>query len=90
MATNPVRQFRLHARGALPIVEGDKGELLTAEELVARPWCRNRIAPKTFRKLFARHIGMKPGRAWLFYENEARAMWAQYLEGLKGEQRGAA
>lgn len=70
------RQFTLHPRkrGPVAIEVEDRGRTMTAPE-VAELICEGHVSAKWIIQKMAPHIGSKPGREWLFYENEARAMW---------------
>ena len=69
------RAFRLHSSG-LPTF---KGRLLDASE-VAEQICQGKFSTRWVVNRMAPDIGKKPGRQWLFYEEEARDWWAKCLE----------
>lgn len=72
------RHFTLHPRSksvTKPEIE-DLGRTLTAAE-VAEIVCEGHVSHKWVIQKMGPHIGSKPAREWLFYENEARAIWAQ-------------
>jgi hypothetical protein len=58
--------------------------MMSAPE-VAELICEGRISANWIIEHMGPHIGSKPGRQWLFYENEARQWWADYFD--KGRER---
>lgn len=77
-------RFKLHPRKAASTpaavaVPADNGCTLTAPG-VAELICEGRFSAKWVIQKMGPAIGTKPGREWLFYENEARAWYAEYLE----------
>jgi hypothetical protein len=79
------REFKLHPRASGATIEvQDLGRTMTAAD-VAELVCEGHVAAKWVIAKMGPHIGSKPGREWLFYENEARAMWAKMRQpkGLK-------
>lgn len=62
----------------------DKGRQMHADE-VARDVCGGAIGKGKVIDLFARDIGYKPGKRWIFFENDAREAWARHLSTIKGK-----
>lgn len=62
----------------LPALPADRGRTLNAAQF-AQLVCDNRVAPKWIRERF-RHLAWKAGRELLWYENEARAAYAEFVE----------
>lgn len=77
MGTSVMRDFKLHPRAAgVKIDVEEPGRTMTAPD-VAEIVCEGHVSAKWVISRMAPHIGSKPGREWLFYENEARALWQQ-------------
>lgn len=64
----------------------DYGRQLDAEA-VSKEICHGAIGPKKVIQLFSRDIGYKPGKAWIFFEEEARPAWQKHLRSIKGRSR---
>lgn len=56
----------------------DRGRILNKHELAGEV-CQGKATARWVIEHIAPEIGMRHGREYLFYENEARAWWAKYL-----------
>ncbi|MDP9176703.1 MAG: hypothetical protein M3O61_03385 [Gemmatimonadota bacterium] len=72
--------LKLDRRNAMPapMAFTDRGRTMTAAE-VAAEICEGRLSAKWVIRHMAVAIGAKPGREWLFFEQDAREWWLTYL-----------
>jgi hypothetical protein len=61
----------------------DRGALLNAAE-IAQLVCQGKFSARWVIERMGPTIGKKPGREWLFFENEARKWWARFLDAKRG------
>lgn len=64
----------------------NKGRQMTVDQARIEV-CGGAISRQKLIDLFARSIGYKPGKAWVFFENELRDEWARHLESIRGRGR---